>query len=152
MHALGSGDVPGHASIRQLAAFRCSGAGAAAMAWLVWKSGSRKVYVGAKYHALDWAKQHEAAIVNCADVDYDWEPKCDRRWLNVNCKGTLNGRTWIDRAHRRLLEVRVLGIGAGRAGVVPLQVWQTPQRSNQCNGHRVAGGHPVHRGFEAILH
>ena len=67
------------------------------MAWLIWKSGSREVYVGEKVHALDWAKQHEAAIVNCADVDYDWEPKCDRRWLNVNCKGTLNGRTWIQR-------------------------------------------------------
>ena len=66
------------------------------MAWLIWKSGSRKVYIGEKVHALDWAKQHEAAIVNCADRDYDWDPHCDRRWLKLwNFRGTLDGRTWI---------------------------------------------------------
>ena len=73
------------------------GSGVPAMAWPVWTLGPRDVYVGQADHALDWAEQHSAAIVNCAHIDYDWAPSCDRRWLNLNFRGSLNGRTWAQR-------------------------------------------------------
>ena len=63
------------------------------MTHLIWQYGRSKIFVGGCDSAVGWAAEHLPVIVNCADVDYEWAPTCPRRWLNLNFKGDLNGRT-----------------------------------------------------------
>ena len=40
--------------------------------------GVGKLYVGDSKSAVQWAGQHVAYIINCADINYAWHPWCPR--------------------------------------------------------------------------
>ena len=72
--------------------------GVLAMPWLIHgEPDEGSFYVGTYEDAVGWAADHARSIINCADVDYPWAESCRRRWLNINFRGELNGRSWNQR-------------------------------------------------------
>ena len=60
-------------------------------------TGGGKLYVGDSKSAVQWAGQHVAYIINCADINYAWHPWCPRFWLNVGYGGEFEDRDWAER-------------------------------------------------------
>ena len=60
-------------------------------------TGAGKLYVGDVNSAVEWAGQHVAYIINCADINYAWHSSCARFWLNVGYRGILEDRNWAER-------------------------------------------------------
>ena len=59
--------------------------------------GGGKLYVGDSKSAVQWAGQHVAYIINCADINYAWHTWCLRFWLNVGYKGKFGELDWGER-------------------------------------------------------
>ena len=59
--------------------------------------GVGKLYVGGSESAVQWAGQHVAFIINCADINFAWHPWCPRFWLNVGFRGVFGDLDWSER-------------------------------------------------------
>ena len=55
------------------------------------------LYVGDSTSAVQWAGQHVAYIINCADLNYDWHPWCLRVWLDVGHRDVFDDLDWPKR-------------------------------------------------------
>ena len=56
--------------------------------------GVGKLYVGDSKSAVQWAGEHVAYIINCADINYAWHPWCPRFWLNLGFRGVFDELDW----------------------------------------------------------
>jgi hypothetical protein len=60
-------------------------------------SGVGELYVGDCESCLQWAGLHVGYIINCADVNYQWNQFCVRFWLNLGYDGAPEEGTWEER-------------------------------------------------------
>ena len=74
------------------------------MPWCIFDGpGQGSFFVGGHEDAVHWAAHHAHSVINCADVDYPHAKSCRRRWLNINYRGSLNGRDWNQRLRAVLI-------------------------------------------------
>ena len=74
------------------------------MPWCIFGGpGQGSFFVGGHEDAVHWAHEQAHSVINCADKDYPHADNYRRRWLNINYRGSLNGRSWNQRMHAVLL-------------------------------------------------
>ena len=80
-------------------------------------SGVSRLWVGDQDSALGWASANRARIVNCANINFEFAHDCERRWLNLNFRGELNGRSWQQRVEACVLFV-LQGLGEANSNTL----------------------------------